>query len=187
MIISHTPLTNLLKVTSSYIADERGSFYRIFNAEELSKVMDQRRVAQVNLSKTNLKGTLRGLHYQRSPFAEMKIVRCIKGSIWDVAVDLRRNSPTFLQWHAEILSVANQSMLIIPEGFAHGFQALEDEVEILYLHTAPYSPNHEGGIMYDDPYLNISWPLSITEISKRDQYKNQKIEDFLKQNELPSL
>ena len=98
----------------------------------------------------------------------MKLVRCLKGRVWDVAVDLRANSPTFLKWHAEELSPAKAGMMIIPEGFAHGFQVLEPESELLYLHTALYAPDAEGGIRFDDPMLGVKWPIAVTDLSKRD-------------------
>jgi len=109
------------------------------------------------------------MHFQHAPHAETKMVRCIKGRVWDVAVDLRRNSPTFLQWHAVELSAENDLMMVIPEGCAHGFQVLEAESELLYLHTACYTPTCEGGVCYDDPLIDIHWPLAVTDISDRDQ------------------
>jgi len=110
----------------------------------------------------------RGLHYQLPPAAEMKMVRCIRGRVWDVTVDLRKNSPTFLQWHAEALTPVNRRMMVIPEGCAHGFQVLEADSELLYLHTAAYAPHLERGLRYDDPRLSISWPLDVGDISRRD-------------------
>jgi dTDP-4-dehydrorhamnose 3,5-epimerase len=98
----------------------------------------------------------------------MKLVRCLKGRVWDVAVDFRHNSPTFLRWHAEELTPTNARMLVIPEGFAHGFQALEPESELLYLHTAFYTRDSEGGLRHDDPRLAIHWPLGVTDLSPRD-------------------
>ena len=120
------------------------------------------------MTETSTAGTLRGLHYQYQPNSEMKVVTCLKGKIWDVAVDLRRNSKTFLEWHAEILSEENQLSLSIPKGFAHGFQTLTPDVEVLYFHSAPYDANTEAGLRYNDPALNIRWPMEITAISKRD-------------------
>jgi dTDP-4-dehydrorhamnose 3,5-epimerase len=108
------------------------------------------------------------MHFQRRPCAEMKLVRCLKGKVWDVAVDLRADSPTYLQWHAEELTPDNSKMLVIAEGFAHGFQVLEANSELLYLHTAFYSAETEGGVRYDDPALAITWPLLVTDISTRD-------------------
>jgi len=113
-------------------------------------------------------GAIRGMHFQNPPYAEMKLVRCLRGRVWDVAVDLRASSPTFLRWHAEELSAENRLMMAIPEGFAHGFQVLEPESELLYLHTALYHKPSEGGVRFDDPVLAIQWPLSVTDVSSRD-------------------
>ena len=113
-------------------------------------------------------GAVRGLHFQLAPHAEMKLVRCLKGRVWDVAVDLRAGSPTFLQWHAETLSPDTMRMIVIPEGFAHGFQVLEPDSELLYLHTAAYNADAERAVRYDDPRLGIRWPLPVTQTSLRD-------------------
>jgi dTDP-4-dehydrorhamnose 3,5-epimerase len=123
---------------------------------------------QINVSRTNVPGTIRGLHFQRAPAAETKLVRCLRGKVFDVAVDLRPESKTYLQYHAEILEPTKKNMLVIPEGCAHGFQVLEGESELLYLHTAPYSPEFEGGVRYDDPSLNIVWPMPAIGVSERD-------------------
>jgi len=108
------------------------------------------------------------MHFQWPPHAETKFVSCLHGEVFDVAVDLRRDSPTFLQWHAEVLSPANQRGLLIPEGFAHGFQALAADCELVYVHTAPYMPDAEGAVNVRDPKLKIAWPLAISELSERD-------------------
>ncbi|MGT2489673.1 dTDP-4-dehydrorhamnose 3,5-epimerase family protein [Cupriavidus basilensis] len=125
-------------------------------------------MVQANHSRTCKVGALRGLHFQSPPHAEMKLVRCIRGRVWDVVLDLRAGSPTFLQWHGEELSAANARMLVIPEGCAHGFQVLEPESELLYLHTASYAPEAEGGVRYDDPAFGIRWPSPVAEVSARD-------------------
>jgi dTDP-4-dehydrorhamnose 3,5-epimerase len=109
------------------------------------------------------------MHFQYPPHAETKIVSCLKGEIFDVAVDIRSDSATFLRWHGEALSAANGKSLLIPEGFAHGFQTLTDDCEVLYLHTAPYAPSKEGALNLRDPHLGITWPLAITEMSDRDR------------------
>ena len=109
------------------------------------------------------------MHFQYPPKAEVKLVRCLRGSIFDVIVDLRRDSKTFLQWYGKKLSGENMMMLYVPEGCAHGFQTLEDNCEMLYLHTEFYSPSHEGGLRYNDPKIGIQWPLEVTEISRRDE------------------
>ena len=148
--------------------DDRGAFARLYCERELASFIGQRRIVQINHSRTAAIGAVRGLHYQRPPHAEMKLVRCLKGRVWDVAVDLRHDSPTFLHWHAEELTPANSRMMVIPEGFAHGFQVLEPESELLYLHTAFYEPEAEGGLRHDDPSLAINWPLAVNDLSARD-------------------
>lgn len=169
MIIRDTPLSGLHTVRSESRVDPRGAFTRLFCAQELSPLLDTRHVVQINHSLTRRRGTLRGLHFQRAPWAEMKFVRCLAGKVWDVAVDLRTDSPTFLRWHAEELSPEAGLTMVIPEGFAHGFQALADDSELLYLHTAPYEPTSEAGLRYDDPFLAIAWPEPLTELSDRDR------------------
>lgn len=149
--------------------DHRGAFGRLFCMNELAPALGGKHVVQINQSLTITVGAVRGLHFQQPPYAEMKLVRCLKGRVWDVAVDLRAGSPTFLQWHAEELTPDNARMLIIPEGCAHGFQVLEAESELLYLHTAFYTLQAEGGVAYDDPRLAIAWPLPITDLSDRDR------------------
>ena len=124
-------------------------------------------------------GAVRGLHFQHPPHAEMKLVRCLKGKVWDVAVDLRAGSSTFMQWHAEEMSPKNSRMLVIPEGCAHGFQVLEKNSELLYLHTSFYAPGFEGGVLFSDPRLNISWPLPVTDLSERDRHHPLIAPDFM--------
>ena len=118
------------------------------------------------------------MHFQHPPKAEVKMVRCIRGSVFDAIIDLRKDSKTFLQWHSEILSAENMKMLYIPKGFAHGFQTLEGNCEMLYLHTEVYSPLHEGGIRYNDPTIGIQWPLEIAEISQKDKSYDMLLHDF---------
>ena len=166
--VTDLPLAGLKRIERQQAADSRGFFSRLFCAEALAVVGWRKPVAQINQTLTERRGTVRGLHFQKPPHAEMKLVTCLKGSVWDVAVDLRANSPTFLQWHAEELSTANRCALLIPEGFAHGFQSLEDGCELLYLHSAAYVPEAEGGLQPQDPALAIAWPLAISEISARD-------------------
>lgn len=164
-----TPLPGLLVVTAEPCADERGRLVRIFCEREFSAAGFSGRVAQANLTLTRRPGAVRGLHFQRPPRAEAKLVRCLRGEVFDVAVDLRAGSPTFLEWHAEILSGENLRALFIPEGFAHGFQALTPDCEMLYLHGEVYSPECEGGLRHDDPALAIAWPLPVSELSARDR------------------
>lgn len=161
-------LAGLVIAESTPHSDERGAFARLFCDKELSEVLGSRKIVQVNHSRTSRVGAVRGLHFQLPPSAEMKLVRCLKGRVWDVAVDLRRHSPTFLHWYGEELTPANARMMVIPEGFAHGFQVLEADSELLYLHTACYTPAVEGGLRYDDPRLGITWPLAVTDLSARD-------------------
>jgi dTDP-4-dehydrorhamnose 3,5-epimerase len=156
-----------LVVTDPY-RDERGHFYRAFCQQELARIVADRQIRQINLSCTQSVGAIRGMHFQHMPHAEMKLIRCVKGKVWDVAVDLRKDSVTYLQWHAVELSAENCKMIVIPEGCAHGFQVLEPESELLYLHTADYSPESEGGVRFDDPLVSISWPLPVSDISNRD-------------------
>ena len=149
--------------------DDRGSFARIYCAEELAPVLGNKKIVQMNHSYTHAGGALRGLHYQLPPHAETKIVRCLRGHVWDVVVDLRKDSPSFLQHFAVELSPDSDNAILIPEGCAHGFQALVDECELLYLHTASYHPDAERGVCYDDPRLAIAWPLPVTDLSPRDK------------------
>jgi dTDP-4-dehydrorhamnose 3,5-epimerase len=168
MNIYETPMPGLKVVQSVPHHDARGAFVRLFCAQELQPVLDHRQIAQINYSRTRQAGAVRGLHFQRPPHAEMKMIRCLRGRVWDVAVDLRAGSSTFLQWHAEELAQDDAQMLVIPEGFAHGFQALEPDCELLYLHTAFYHPPSEGGLRHDDQRLAIPWPLPPTDLSSRD-------------------
>lgn len=168
MKILDTQITDLKVVQSLPHLDARGAFTRLFCARELRPLVGERQIAQINYSRTTRAGAVRGMHFQRAPHAEMKMIRCIRGRIWDVAIDLRAGSPTFLRWHAQELTNEDAQMLVIPEGFAHGYQALEPNSELLYLHTAFYHPPSEGGLRYDDPRLAISWPMPPQDISSRD-------------------
>ncbi|NMM20412.1 MAG: dTDP-4-dehydrorhamnose 3,5-epimerase [Rhodoferax sp.] len=166
--ILDTPIADLKIVERQQLGDSRGFISRLFCAEELAAAGWLKPIVQINQTFTQKQGTIRGLHFQRPPYAEMKLVTCLRGAIWDVAVDLRAGSPTFLQWHAEELSAANQRALLIPEGFAHGFQTLSDDCELIYLHSRAYTPGAEAGLNPKDPMLSITWPLVITELSARD-------------------
>jgi len=154
---------------TSRISDHRGAFSRLFCEQKLKPALGERHIVQINHSCTHQVGSVRGMHFQYAPHAEMKMVRCLKGRVWDVAVDLRQNSPTFLRWYAVELSVKNANMMIIPEGCAHGFQVLEVDSELLYLHTAAYVPSAEGGLRHDDPLLAINWPIGVADLSDRDR------------------
>jgi dTDP-4-dehydrorhamnose 3,5-epimerase len=151
------------------VHDERGTFERLFDADKLAAAKVSMIVAQANRSVTVSRGTIRGLHFQRPPHTETKLVSCLNGRIFDVAVDLRPGSPSFLGWHAEELSESNHRSLLIPAGFAHGLQALEDNCHVLYLHSAPYVPSSEDGISALDPKLRIAWPITVGEMSERDR------------------
>jgi dTDP-4-dehydrorhamnose 3,5-epimerase len=166
--IQKTPLSGLKLLVRKPLGDSRGYLERMYCVDELQDVFGNRSVVQINHTLTQNKGTVRGMHFQYAPHAEMKLVSCLRGSVFDVAIDLRRDSPTFLQWHSEILSEDNHKTFAIPEGFAHGFQTLTNDCEMLYLHTAAYVQNSEGGLNPNDPSLDIRWPLSISEISSRD-------------------
>jgi len=150
------------------IGDKRGFLARVFCADELTEAGWTDRIAQVNHTYTARRGTIRGLHFQRPPHAETKLVTCLRGEVWDVALDLRRRSPTYLHWRAEILSADNGRALLIPEGFAHGFQSLCDDVELLYCHSKAYNADAAAGANPRDPRLAIAWPLPIAEISDSD-------------------
>ncbi len=156
-------------VETAVFTDHRGAFARLFCTDELAPVLGERRIVQINHSRTCKVGAVRGMHFQHPPHAEMKLVRCIRGRVFDVALDLRKDSPTFLRWHAEPLDPASAKMLVVPEGCAHGFQVLEEESEMLYLHTASYHPETEGGIHPVDPTTAILWPLSIADLSPQDE------------------
>ena len=149
--------------------DNRGWFARTFCKEEFAKIGHSKEWLQLNHSFTSTKGVVRGMHYQTPPFSEVKLVRCIVGAVFDVIIDIRENSPTFLQYFGTELSAKNRKMLYIPEGFAHGFQTLTNDCELLYHHTALYTPGVEGGLRFDDPNINIDWKLPFTDISDRDK------------------
>ncbi|MBI3441257.1 MAG: dTDP-4-dehydrorhamnose 3,5-epimerase [Proteobacteria bacterium] len=164
-----TPITDLFVAESSVIADERGSFMRLYCAPSQQQSLGfKKQIVQINRSITNKKGSLRGLHYQKFPALEAKMVRCTRGMVYDVAVDLRNGSKTFLKHFSIELDGQKGQALVIPEGFAHGFQTLEDDCEMLYLHSAAYAKEHEGGLRYDDPALGIHWPLPAGTLSPRD-------------------
>lgn len=168
MIIQHLPLAGAVLVDAEPFSDIRGIFSRFFCSRELASVIGDRHIVNVNYSRTSKRGSIRGMHFQQKPYQEMKLVRCIRGAVYDVIIDIRPDSPTFLQWHGETLSSDNMKMLVVPEGFAHGFQALENESELLYLTTAHYEPGAEGGLRFDDSALGIQWPLAVGDISEKD-------------------
>tara|TARA_R110001599_G_scaffold215962_2_gene414232 strand:+ start:9225 stop:9785 length:561 start_codon:yes stop_codon:yes gene_type:complete len=176
--IHNTPLTDLKIVERQTIGDARGFLSHVFCAEGLLSAGWCSLIAQINHTFTEKKGTVRGMHFQNQPYAEMKLVTCLRGVVWDVAVDLREGSPTFLKWYGQELSASNRRSMLIPEGFAHGFQALTDNCELLYLHSTPYTPDAEAGLNPNDPTLELRWPLTITELSKRDSSHPMLTQNF---------
>jgi len=168
MNIKPLPLAGAHLVETTPRGDHRGHFARLFCAREFAQAGLPTEVVQANHSLTVPAGAVRGLHFQRPPMAEVKMVRCVRGAVFDVLVDIRVGSPTYLRWHGETLSADNMRLMVVPEGFAHGFQALEPESEILYLVSQYYSPELEGGLRHDDPTLGIDWPLPIADVSLKD-------------------
>jgi dTDP-4-dehydrorhamnose 3,5-epimerase len=164
-----TPLSGLKVVQRKTIEDHRGFLSRFYCAEEFSAAGFDKAIAQINQTLTRKRAAVRGLHFQHPPYAETKFVSCLKGEILDVAVDIRNGSPTFLHWHGEILSASNRRSLLIPEGYAHGFQALTEDCELIYLHTETHHPEAEGALNVADPRLGIDWPLPIDDLSDRDR------------------
>jgi dTDP-4-dehydrorhamnose 3,5-epimerase len=150
-------------------SDHRGWFARTFCKKEFEQIGHMKEWVQLNQSFTKYKGTLRGMHFQLPPYSEVKMVRCIAGAVYDVIIDIRQGSPTFLQWFGVELSADNRKMLYVPEGFAHGFQTLSDNCELIYHNTAFYTPGSEGGIRYDDPAIGIEWKIPVIEISEKDK------------------
>lgn len=163
------PLPGLTRVDRQRLGDPRGFLARLFCAETLQAAGWSKPVAAINHTYSAAQGTVRGMHFQYPPHAEMKLVTCLRGEIWDVALDLRPASPRYLHWHAEILSAENGRAMLIPEGCAHGFQALSPDVEILYCHSAAYAPQAEGAVNAFDPAFGIAWPLPVSVISDRDK------------------
>ena len=178
MKFEHLPLRNAYRIELEAFRDHRGFFSRICCRKELAQIGHQKEFVQINYSFTQTVGALRGMHFQYPPKAEIKMVKCIRGKVFDVIIDIRRGSDSFLQWHGEILSENNNYMMYIPEGFAHGFQTLMPDTALLYFHTGYYDPEHEGGIRYDDPAVDIPWPLKIKDISDRDSKFTHITKDF---------
>ncbi len=168
MEIEDTALSGVKRLCFKKFNDDRGSFIKYFSSEDFKKFGLIDNVKQVNFSFTKKKGTVRGLHFQYPPFSEVKIVVCLSGEVFDVALDLRKHSSTFLKYHSEILSSKNSTALLIPQGVAHGFQTLSDNSHLLYIHDQEYRPKQEGGISPTDSKINIDWPEKISLISERD-------------------
>ena len=167
-ILHSTPIDGLHVIEREPLGDSRGFFERMFCQNSLDQFLQGKTVCQSNRSLRRQKGTVRGLHFQNPPHAETKIVTCLKGQVWDVAVDLRRGSPTFLEHHAVLLAEDNHCSFLIPEGFAHGFQTLTSDCEMLYFHTANYHSESEGALNAVDPLLSLLWPEPISQRSERD-------------------
>jgi dTDP-4-dehydrorhamnose 3,5-epimerase len=174
-----TPIAGVTLLERHPISDDRGQFERMYCAEELQPLLGDRSIAQINRSLTADIGSVRGLHYQRGPYAELKIVTCLKGAVFDVAVDLRRGSPTFLHWHGQTLSAGDHRAMVIAEGIAHGFQTLTADSELLYLHTAAYAPEAYAGINPNDPRVGIVWPLPVTTLSAQDANRPMLSDNFV--------
>jgi len=169
MIIVETPFKGAWLVDLRKNADFRGFFARVYCHNEFREIGIDEKIAQINSSYSHKKGTLRGLHYQTEPYEEIKMVRCIQGAIFDVIIDLRPDSKTYCQWYGVELSADNRTSLIVPKGCANGYQTLFDDTETIYFVTEFYSPEHEGGIRWNDPLFNIKWPISDPIISDKDK------------------
>jgi dTDP-4-dehydrorhamnose 3,5-epimerase len=168
MIFTETPLAGAYTIALEPREDERGFFARAFCQNELAAKGLETQIVQANMSYNFKRGTLRGMHYQVPPHAEVKMVRCIAGAIYDVIVDLRPDSPTRLKWHGVELSAANRTMLYVPKGFGHGYQALTDDTEVLYMVTEFYTSGAERGMRWDDPAIGIRWPIPNPILSPKD-------------------
>ena len=173
-----TEIEGLFLIKPEVLEDNRGQFFRVYDKKDFAAIELKREFVQWNHSINSNKGTWRGLHFQFPPFTETKLIRCIRGKIYDVILDIRRNSKTFLKWKSYELSAANKEMIVVPDGCAHGFQTLEDNSEILYHHTAFYEPSAESGIRFDDSVINLTTPLPVSVISERDQTYKFLTDDF---------
>ena len=169
MTFKETALKGSYIVSLTPFSDDRGWFARAYCKNEFGAIGHNKEWVQMNHSFTKEKGTVRGMHFQHPPFSEIKMVRCIAGAVLDVIIDIRKNSSSFLQHVSIELSAENKQMIYIPEGFAHGFQTLEDDTELIYHHSEFYKPGVEGGLRFDDPMLNIQWPLAVKNTSDRDR------------------
>jgi dTDP-4-dehydrorhamnose 3,5-epimerase len=168
MIFHHTELKDAFLIELRLLGDERGAFARTFSRDEFAQAGMASDYVQQNMSVSAKAGTVRGMHFQRAPHAEAKLVRCLRGAILDVIVDLRAGSPSYLRHQGFELSAANRHQLYVPPGFAHGFQTLVDDVEVSYLVSSAYAPAAEGGLRHDDPLLGIAWPMPASVLSPKD-------------------
>jgi dTDP-4-dehydrorhamnose 3,5-epimerase len=169
MRFTPTELQDAYIIELEPIEDARGFFARSWDEREFAEQGLVTRIAQCNVSFNRRKGTLRGMHRQRPPYEEVKLIRCVRGSLLDVIIDLRPESASYKQWIGVELSAGNRRMLYVPHGFAHGFQTLEDETETFYMVSEPYVPGAEAGVRWDDPMFAIEWPLGPSEISEKDR------------------
>jgi dTDP-4-dehydrorhamnose 3,5-epimerase len=167
--VTDTPLAGLKVLKRKRLGDARGFLTRLFDAEELAEIGWPGPVAQINETGTATSGTVRGFHYQNPPFAEAKLITVTQGAVLDIAIDIRSGSPTFLKHHAVELSAESDLSYLLPPGFAHGYQALTDDVRMIYVHSAPYRAEAEAGLSVLDPRLDIAWPLAVENLSARDQ------------------
>jgi len=169
MIFEELQLKGSYVISLNLLSDARGGFARTYCKKEFEQIGHKKEFVQMNHSFNTHKGTLRGMHFQKEPHQEIKLIRCIKGAVIDVIVDLRKDSPTFLKHAMVELSSENKKMIYVPENFAHGFQTLEDDSELIYHHTEFYTPSADAGICYNDPVLNIDWPLPPVMVSDKDK------------------
>lgn len=169
MIFEETKLKGAYVISLNPLTDARGGFARTFCKKEFQQIGHKKEFVQMNHSWNKIAGTIRGMHFQIPPYQEIKLIRCVRGSVLDVIVDLRKYSPTFLQHFTVELSAENKKMIYVPEDFAHGFQALEDDSELIYHHTEYYTPDADRGLRFDDPSLNIKWPLPPVMLSEKDK------------------
>lgn len=170
MTFTETELKNSYLLQLNPFSDNRGVFSRLFCETEFQQLGFNKKIVQINHSLTRERGAIRGLHFQKAPHCEAKIVRCIRGKAFDVMVDIRKNSPTFLKWFGVELSPEANNAVFIPEGFAHGFQALKNNTELLYFHSEFYHKESEGVLCYDDASIGIKWKLKVKGLSERDYY-----------------
>lgn len=170
MKFEETILKGSYLIDLNVLQDSRGWFARAYSKDVfVNQIGFTKEWVQMNHSFTNKCGTVRGMHFQVIPSAEIKLVRCIAGRVFDVIIDLRKESPTFLQWFGSELSAENKRMMYVPERFAHGFQTLSPNAELIYHHSEFYNPHAESGILYNDSAVNIRWPIEVTEVSERDK------------------
>lgn len=179
LIFETTAINGVFFVTPQLVQDNRGIFFRTFCRSEFSEIGFKKHFVQMNQSINHKKGTLRGLHFQSPAAPEEKLIRCSRGSIFDVILDLRKESPTFLKYVSATLSEDNKQMILVPAGCAHGFLTLENDCDLIYCHTHEYTPSEEMGVRYDDPRFSIDWPDAVYEISERDASHKYVSSNFL--------